>query len=175
MAGAAMELLTLWYSPGGASNRLRALKQFFRWAVEEGEIAENPCAGVKNPLIPEEPPAVLTDDQVEALFKACTGKTFEDRRDPAIIRLLADTGMRRSELSELNIDDLDLDGQVAIVMGKGRRPGACPFGLQTAPLSTATCGCGGATPSPRWTRFGLACAAGSRAAASFRSCESAQG
>ena len=70
--------------------------------------------------------------ELKAIFDACAGPSFEDRRDTAIVRLLLDTGMRRAELAGLKIDDVDLDQQVAIVMGKGRRPRACPFGSKTA-------------------------------------------
>jgi integrase len=48
------------------------------------------------------------------------------------VRLLLDTGMRRAEIAGLKVEDVDLDQQVAIVMGKGRRPRACPFGNKTA-------------------------------------------
>ena len=50
----------------------------------------------------------------------------------AVIRLFLDSGMRLSELANLAIGDVDLDQRVAIVIGKGRRPRACPFGAKTA-------------------------------------------
>jgi site-specific recombinase XerD len=53
-------------------------------------------------------------------------------RDAAILRLLIDTGLRRAEPTGLTIDDLDLDHDVAIVLGKGRRERALPFGKKTA-------------------------------------------
>jgi integrase len=49
-----------------------------------------------------------------------------------IIRLFADTGMRLGELAGLGVEDLDLDLDVAVVLGNGRRPRACPFGARTA-------------------------------------------
>jgi site-specific recombinase XerD len=59
------------------------------------------------------------------------GKTFVDRRDTAIIMLFLDTGMWLSELAGLTVDDLDMDDDVAFVVGKGRRPRGCPFGAKT--------------------------------------------
>jgi integrase len=50
----------------------------------------------------------------------------------AIVRLFLDTGMRRAELSGLQVEDVDFDHNIAIVLGKGRRPRACPFGRKTA-------------------------------------------
>jgi site-specific recombinase XerD len=110
----------------------RSLQPFFKWAVGENEIESSPMERMRPPIVPEEPPAVLREAELKAIFDACSGSSFEDRRDTAIVRLLLDTGMRRAELAGLKVDDVDLDQQVAIVMGKGRRPRACPFGSKTA-------------------------------------------
>ena len=114
------------------ANRYRSLQQFFRWAVELGELRESPMARLRPPHIPEAPPAVLREEQIRALLRACEGHAFEERRDAAIIRLLIDTGMRRGELVGLRLDDVDFDHNTAVVLGKGRRPRACPFGNRTA-------------------------------------------
>jgi integrase/recombinase XerC len=87
---------------------------------------------MKRPLVPEEPPPILTGDQLRAMLKTCNGTGFEDRRDTAIIRLFVDAGMRLAELTGLTLDDVDLDMRVADVIGKGRRPRPCPFGAKTA-------------------------------------------
>jgi site-specific recombinase XerD len=65
-------------------------------------------------------------------LKVCEGTDFESRRDMALVRLLLDTGLRRSELAGLKVEDLDLDHNVALVLGKFRRPRAVPFGRRTA-------------------------------------------
>jgi site-specific recombinase XerD len=119
-------------SASTASNRFRALQQFFKFLAEEGEIQESPMRRMKAPHVPEQPVAVLSEDELRRLLATCSGTVFEDRRDNAIIRLLADTGMRRGELLGMSVTDLDLDGDVAFVMGKGRRGRACPFGRKTA-------------------------------------------
>lgn len=124
-------LLATW-KPATAHNRYRALHSFFKWAIEEGEIKTSPMANTKPPLLPETPPEVLSDADIQKLLRACEGKTLEDRRDTAIIRLLMDSGMRRAELANLKVEDLDFELNTALVMGKGRRPRACPFGRKTA-------------------------------------------
>lgn len=118
--------------PATRANRFRSLQQFFRWAVELGELRDSPMARLRPPHIPEAPPAVLREEQIRALLRACEGHGFEERRDAAIIRLLIDTGMRRGELVGLRLDDIDFDLGTAVVLGKGRRPRACPFGKRTA-------------------------------------------
>ena len=83
--------------PATVSVQFRALQQFWKWAYDEGETGASLMAKLKPPIVPEESPAVLTDDQIGKLLASCHGRDFSDRRDTAIIRLLLDTGMRRTE------------------------------------------------------------------------------
>ncbi len=117
--------------PATLSQRFRSLQQFFKWLAAEGEIAASPMATMRPPLVPETPPPVLREDDLRKLLDACAGTGFEDRRDNAMIRLFLDTGMRRGELAGLKMEDVDLDQETAVVLGKGRRPRACPFGHKT--------------------------------------------
>lgn len=118
--------------PATASNRYRALKVFFKWCVEEGEIKVSPMAHMKPPIIPEEPPAVIPEDALRQLLRSISGRSFEERRDTAVFLLLLDTGMRRAEIAGLRVEDIDFASNIAGVLGKGRRPRACPFGRKTA-------------------------------------------
>jgi len=115
-----------------AHHRYRALHGFFKWCVIEGEAGASPMAHTKPPAIPEEFPPVISEDSLRRLLQTCAGTTFADRRDHAIIRLLLDTGMRLSELTNLCLGDVDLTANVAVVVGKGRRPRSTPFGRRTA-------------------------------------------
>jgi site-specific recombinase XerD len=119
-------------SAATASVRFRALQQLFTWCLNEDELEVNPMANMRPPLVPERPVPVLSEDKARALLKACAGSGFVPRRDTAIVRLFLDTGMRLSELTKLRVDEVDLDDDVAIVTGKGRRPRTCPFGSRTA-------------------------------------------
>ena len=117
--------------PATLSQRFRSLQQFFRWLADEGEIERSPMATMRPPQVPETPPPVLREEELRRLLDACAGTSFDDRRDNAILRLFIDTGMRRAELAGLRLEDVDFDHEVALVMGKGRRPRACPFGHKT--------------------------------------------
>ncbi|MCU1671360.1 MAG: xerC2 [Blastococcus sp.] len=119
-------------SPATAAKHYRSLQQLFRWLVEDGEIPRSPMERMTAPTVPEQPVQVITEDELSRLLEACAGNTFENRRDNAIIRLFLDTGMRAGELIGLAVDDLDFEQDVALVMGKGRRPRAAPFGARTA-------------------------------------------
>ena len=127
------ELLNKW-KPATANNRYRALSRYFHWLIDEGEIEESksPMAKMRPPKVPEQPPEVLTFEDVKAILKVCEGRDFFARRDMAIIRLLIDTGLRRGELAGLKMEDVDLDAQTVTVMGKGARVRVVPFGRKAA-------------------------------------------
>jgi integrase len=93
----------------------------FAWCVREDELDVSPMANVRPPKVPEPRTQMLTAAQTKALLAGCAGRDFVSRRDVAIILLLADTGMRRSELAGLAVDVLDLRGRVVEVTGKGDR------------------------------------------------------
>jgi site-specific recombinase XerD len=109
----------------------RSLKVFFRWLVAEAELAVSPLERVKQPKIRKTPPPVYSDTDLRALLATCTGSTFDDRRDNAMLRLLLDTGIRRGELHGITAEAINLNDQTVMVTGKiGTR--LVPFGSQTA-------------------------------------------
>lgn len=120
------------WKPNTANNRYRGLQQFFKWCEEEGEVKESPMARMKPPRVPEETPPIRSEQELIRLLKACEGTAFRDRRDMALVRLFLDTGARRSELANLTVADIDFELNVVLVVGKGTRPRACPFGRKTA-------------------------------------------
>lgn len=119
-------------APNTVGIRYRSLQQWFRWLAEEDEIPANPMAGVKPPKVPEQPVPVVQLEDLRLLLKTCSGKTFADRRDSAILRLFLDSGVRLEEMAGITVDDLDLRGLEVTVLGKGRRERIVPFGASTA-------------------------------------------
>ena len=121
-------LLEHW-KPATAANRYGALRSFFKWLAEEGEIKENPMARMKPPKVPEQPVDILKEPELKALLATCErDKDFESRRDAALIRVFIDTGARLAEIAGLRYDandplnnDVDLDQGIVRVLGKGRR------------------------------------------------------
>ena len=75
---------------------------------------------------------MIPPDGLRRLLKACEGKGFDARRDTALIMLLLDTGARLDELMSRTLGDLDQDLDVLLVLGKGRRERALPYGHKTA-------------------------------------------
>ena len=64
------------WRPATALNRYRSLTVFFHWLVDEGEIPHSPMQRMRPPKVEAEPPAVLSEDQIRALLKACEGPGF---------------------------------------------------------------------------------------------------
>lgn len=122
--------------------RLRGMRRFCRWLAAEGEVEKPATEGLEMPAASEKPVRVLTDEELGRLLKACVvgrgkggaydRKIFDGRRDEVMLRLLLDCGLRVSELTGLNLDDVDLDRETVFVMGKGSRPRAVPYGAKTA-------------------------------------------
>lgn len=125
-------LLERGLKPATAHNRYRGLHAFFAWLVDEDTITTSPMARTKPPIIPDTPPPVLPSEAIKKLLGSLAGKGFRERRDTAIVRLLLDSGPRRGELAGMLVEHVDLENNVVVVMGKGRRPRALPFGKRTA-------------------------------------------
>ena len=85
-------------------------------------------ARMKPPTVPAKPVPIVPADGLKRLFAACSGRDYEARRDTALLMLLLDTGVRRAEMVGLKLTDVDLDVDVLLVLGKGRREQALPFG-----------------------------------------------
>lgn len=88
-------------------------------------------ARMAEPSVPDAPPDVLTPDQLAALFDACRGRAFDDRRDLAMLLVFADTGCRLGEVHGLAVDDLDREHRTLRVTGKGSRTRVVAIGDRT--------------------------------------------
>ena len=126
------DLLDNGAAPKTASARLLGLRRFSAWLASEGELADDPLAGIKQPKIDRKVIDALTDEELADLIKACRGKRFTDRRDEAVVRLMAETGLRSGELIAMRLDDVNLGRGLAVVRrGKGGKGRVVPFGPQT--------------------------------------------
>jgi site-specific recombinase XerD len=125
------------YSPAYASNQFRALQQFFKWLAAEEEVPD-PMAGLRPPHVPDKPVPVFTGEELLRLERACTGRSFQQRRDAAVIAVFRATGMRLSELAGVRYDpgdprrsDVDLWHREITVHGKGGKTRTVKFGHDT--------------------------------------------
>jgi site-specific recombinase XerD len=127
------DLLDSGAQPATARARHMALRRFAAWLADEGELDSNPLLGVKPPKLDSKVVDALTDEQLRLLIKACSGKEFIDRRDEAIVRLMAETGLRAGEVISMELADVDLQqGRATVRRGKGGKGRVVPFGAQTS-------------------------------------------
>lgn len=102
--------------------RLMGLRTFFGWlAAEPGVTLANPTTGVQAPEVPMPPSQVIPDETLAKVLATCVTGSFVDLRDMAILRTLLACGLRREELCRLDLDDVDLNGGVLNVLGKGNK------------------------------------------------------
>lgn len=120
------------WTPSTAATRYRSLQQFFRWLVEDGEIAVSPMATMRPPSVPDVPVPVVGDDELRRLLAVYEGRDFNDRRDTAILRLFFDSGVRHAEMGGLRVEDVDMKARSLDGLGKGSRRRTVIFGTKTA-------------------------------------------
>lgn len=118
-------------SAATVARHYRSLQQLFRWLELEEEIGQSPFVKMSPPAVPEQPVPLLTPEEITRVLDACKGNDFVARRDTAIFRLLLDSGLRVAELIGITVSDLNFEQDVALVLGKGRRQRAAPFGNRT--------------------------------------------
>jgi len=110
----------------------KCVKAFFAWCAAEN-ISTDLTANIRMPRRVDKPPDILTHDQLRLLLAACTGESFVNRRDDALIRFLIDAMLRISELVGLNLADIDIAARTARVRcAKGGRQRNVYFGERTA-------------------------------------------
>jgi len=108
--------------------RLSCIRSFFKFLHREGYIKSNPAKLVSNPKVPKLLPRFLSVDEVFSLVEKPEGIGFIPVRDKAILELLYSSGLRVSELSGLNIEDLNIKESLIKIRGKGKKERIVPVG-----------------------------------------------
>ena len=113
-----------------------ALRSFYQFLAARKGLRHNPVREVQMPKIEKKLPLVLTRQQVEELLSAPTREkknraapVWMPLRDVAIMELFYSSGLRLSELTALDVADLDPYTESVRVFGKGRKERVCPVGL----------------------------------------------
>ncbi|MGI9316323.1 MAG: tyrosine recombinase XerC [bacterium] len=108
---------------------LSAARSFYRFLVIKGEVSSNPFEGVSAPKHARKLPATLSVDEISGLLASHDGSP-DALRDRAILELLYSSGLRLSELSQLNADGVDLSQGEVRVVGKGNKERIVPVGAK---------------------------------------------
>ena len=100
-----------------------AVRSFFAWAKETGQVTENPARSVTLRRLPPTTPNFLTEAEKRRLLKELRGRSSKlARRDRLIIELFLGTGIRLRELVNLDVNDVDLDAKHLRINAKGGVP-----------------------------------------------------
>jgi len=110
------------------SRKVAALRSFYRYLLREGKVRFNPAALLQLPRCEKYIPVVLSVDEILSLLRVNFPGDAAGLRDRAIIELFYSAGIRLSELTGLNIADIDFAGGLIRVRGKGRKERIVPVG-----------------------------------------------
>lgn len=114
-------------SPKSLQRRLSACRSLYRWLLKQGRIATNPADGVRAPKAARKLPQVLDVDEAVQLVELPTDAPL-GLRDRALLELFYSSGLRLSEVCALRWRDLDFDGGLVTVLGKGSKQRIVPVG-----------------------------------------------
>jgi integrase/recombinase XerC len=113
-----------------------ALRAFYKFLRARKKLRHNPAADVRLPKLEKKLPIVLTRTQVEELLtaplrakKLRSAPEWMPLRDAAVLELFYSSGLRLSELTALDVADVDLYTESVRVIGKGKKERVCPVGL----------------------------------------------
>ena len=110
------------------SRKIAALRSFYRYLIREGVVGVNPAALVQLPRCEKYIPVVLSADEIMAILRTKFNEDAAGSRDRAIIELFYSAGIRLSELTGLNMEDIRLQEGLVKVRGKGRKERVVPVG-----------------------------------------------
>lgn len=109
------------------SRNIASLKAFFHYLNNEGVLSNDPTKSLKSPKIEKKIPEILTTDEVFALLEQPSGDSPKEIRDKAMLELLYATGIRVSELINLEVSDINLKTS-SILCRDGSKSRTIPYG-----------------------------------------------
>ena len=111
------------------ARRLSAIRQFFRFAFEEGWRTDNPAIRIKGPAKEKRLPTTLTESEVDCLLEAARvfGRPSDRIRNACLVEVLYATGMRVSEFVSLPVSAARGDPRLLLVRGKGGKERMVPL------------------------------------------------
>jgi len=116
------------YSAATMARKIATLRSFYKFLHRRGIVAANPMLMIRTPKQAKRLPKAMTVEQVEKLLSAPDDHATLGARDRAILETLYSTGVRVSELVDLNRQNLDEIGEALVIRGKGKKERIVPLG-----------------------------------------------
>ena len=116
------------YSKSTIARKLATLRSFYKFCLRRGYIESHPLASIRTPKQEKRLPKYLEIEEINRLLGTPDDNTLLGARDRAMLEVLFSTGVRVSELVDLNFIDVDFEGQTIRVRGKGKKQRMTPIG-----------------------------------------------
>ena len=116
-------------SKTSVARSLAAVRSLYRWLAQEGVVEQNPAKLVATPKLPKKLPRVPTIEEMNSVLDGQMPETASfPERDRLMLELLYGCGIRNSELTGINLDDIRLSAEAILIRGKGKKERYVPFG-----------------------------------------------
>src|SRR5246127_1872551 len=116
-------------SKASVARSLAAVRSLYRWLAQEGVVEQNPAKLVATPKLPKKLPRVPTIEEMNSVLDGKMPETAAfPERDRLKLELLYGCGIRNSELTGINLDDIRLTTEAILIRGKGKKERYGPFG-----------------------------------------------
>lgn len=109
------------------NRKISTLRSFYQFLKKEGIVGTNPVVSIRQIKIKKHLPEVIPEDVLKKYLQFSEEVSWKELRDHLLIGVLYETGMRRSELMELEWKDVDLKGKYIVVMGKRQKQRQIPI------------------------------------------------
>ncbi len=116
------------YSKKSVARKIASLRSFFKFLKQKQITSSNPAVRLATPRLDKKLPGFLDEATILRVFDLPDRTTEEGLRDAAVLEVFYSTGIRLSELIGLNVGDIDRNGRVVRVTGKGRKERIVPIG-----------------------------------------------
>src|SRR6266849_9871537 len=116
-------------SKPSVARALAAVRSLYRWLAREGLVEQNPAKLVATPKLPKKLPRVPTIEEMNSVIDGQMPELAAfPERDRLMLELLYGCGIRNSELTGINLDDIRLSAEAILIRGKGKKERYVPFG-----------------------------------------------
>jgi len=116
-------------SKTSVARSLAAVRSLYRWLAQEGVVEQNPAALVSTPKLAKKLPRVPTIEEMNTVLDGQMPEVASfPERDQFLFELLYGCGIRNSELTGINLDDIRLSAEAILIRGKGKKERYVPFG-----------------------------------------------
>ena len=131
-----LRAFTVWlheqeYAKTTIARRIAAVRTWFKFLCRAGTVSANPADGLRAPRQDKKLPHFLSENALDQLLQLPSTDHSLGLRDRAILEMLYSAGLRVSELTGLNLADLDLDAGMATIRGKGKKERLAFFGANS--------------------------------------------